>query len=33
VLTMLANDVRRIFTFNAAEFDLFPELIVAIQDV
>jgi hypothetical protein len=27
--TMLANDVHRIYTFNTADFDVFPELAVA----
>jgi predicted nucleic acid-binding protein len=28
VATMLANDVQRIYTFNAADFEVFPELAV-----
>lgn len=27
--TMLANDIHRIYTFNTADFDVFPELAVA----
>ena len=30
VATMLANDVQRIYTFNAGDFDVFPELAVVI---
>lgn len=28
VATMLANDIRRIYTFNIGDFDVFPELTV-----
>ncbi|MBV9676410.1 MAG: hypothetical protein JO185_08750, partial [Acidobacteriaceae bacterium] len=27
---MLANDVQRIYTFNAEDFEVFPELIVVV---
>jgi hypothetical protein len=30
VATMLANDVQRIYTFNAKDFELFPERAVVI---
>ena len=28
VATMLANDIRRIYTFNTVDFEVFPELTV-----
>ena len=30
VAIMLANDIKRIYTFNTADFDVFPELAVAV---
>jgi predicted nucleic acid-binding protein len=30
VATMKANDVQRIYTFNAADFEVFPELTVLV---
>jgi toxin-antitoxin system PIN domain toxin len=33
VATMLANDVRRIYTFNTEDFEVFPELTVIAPTV
>jgi toxin-antitoxin system PIN domain toxin len=33
VATMQANNVQRIYTFNAADFEIFPELIVVVPRV
>ena len=30
VATMQANNVQRIYTFNAGDFEVFPELIVVV---
>jgi toxin-antitoxin system PIN domain toxin len=30
VAIMLANDIKRIYTFNTADFDVFPEFAVAV---
>jgi len=30
VATMLANDIRRIYTFNTEDFEVFPELTVGV---
>ena len=33
VATMQANNVQRIYTFNAADFGVFPELVVVVPRV
>ena len=32
VATMKANNIQRIYTFNVADFEVFPELIVVMPD-
>ena len=33
VATMKANTIQRIYTFNAKDFEVFPELIVVVPDI